>query len=127
MTSWTSSWAWNSSISATKHEPPSKPTSREWPEAGTRGDRIDSAAVPPPTIGEAAATVFGYLRGLHATHYLDLGIRMGLFSALAKKPQSADALARDLALHPPSAPGFSHTAHHLETLHPKGPPPVLAP
>ncbi|HEU0094071.1 MAG TPA: class I SAM-dependent methyltransferase [Vicinamibacteria bacterium] len=83
--------------------------------------------MPPPTIGEAAATVFGYLRGLHATHYLDLGIRMGLFSALAKKPQSADALARDLGLHPPYVRGFCEMGHHLEILDREGTTYGLAP
>ena len=50
----------------------------------------------PASIGDAAARIFGYLRGLHATYYLDLGIRMGLFTALASRPRSPEALARDL-------------------------------
>ena len=69
-----------------------------------------------PLIGEAAARVFGYLRGLHATHYLDLGVRMGLFSALAETPRSPEALARDLGLHPPYVRGFCEMGHHLEIL-----------
>jgi SAM-dependent methyltransferase len=73
-----------------------------------------------PAIGEAAARVFGYLRGLHATHYLDLGVRMGLFSALAKKPRAADELARELGLHPPYVRGFCEMGHHLEILDREG-------
>jgi SAM-dependent methyltransferase len=69
-----------------------------------------------PALGQAAARIFGYLRGLHATHYLDLGVRMGLFSALADKPRRAEALARDLGLHPPYVRGFCEMGHHLELL-----------
>jgi len=69
-----------------------------------------------PALGAAAARIFGYLRGLHATHYLDLGVRMGLFSALAEKPRSAEALARDLGLHAPYVRGFCEMGHHLELL-----------
>lgn len=69
-----------------------------------------------PTLGSAAARIFGYLRGLHATHYLDLGVRMGLFSALAEKPRRAEALARDLGLHAPYVRGFCEMGHHLELL-----------
>src|SRR5258708_978738 len=83
--------------------------------------------MPRSTMGEAAATVFGYLRGLHATHYLDLGVRMGLFSALAKRPRSADALAKDLGLHPPYVRGFCEMGHHLEILDREGATYRLAP
>jgi len=72
--------------------------------------------MPRPAIGDAAAKVFGYLRGLHATHYLALGVRLGLFSALAKKPRSARALADELGLHPPYVRGFCEMGHHLEIL-----------
>lgn len=69
-----------------------------------------------PPLGDAAARVFGYLRGLHATYFLDLGVRMGLFSALAEKPRSAETLARDLGLHAPYVRGFCEMGHHLEIL-----------
>src|SRR5438093_7469125 len=72
--------------------------------------------MPRPTIGDAAARVFGYLRGFHATHYLALGVRLGLFSALAKQPRSAEALAQELGLHPPYVRGFCEMGHHLEIL-----------
>jgi SAM-dependent methyltransferase len=71
---------------------------------------------PPTTMGGAAARIFGYLRGLHASYYLDLGVRMGLFAALAKGPCSADALAAELGLHPPYVHGFCAMGHHLELL-----------
>ena len=74
------------------------------------------AAADRAAIGRGAARVFGYLRGLHATHYLDLGVRMGLFAALAERPRSADALAADLALHPPYVRVFCEMGHHLEIL-----------
>jgi SAM-dependent methyltransferase len=76
--------------------------------------------MPRPTLGEAAARIFGYLRGLHASHYLDLGVRMGLFSALATKPRSADALAHDLGLHAPYVRGFCEMGNHLEILDREG-------
>lgn len=69
-----------------------------------------------PPLGDAAARVFGYLRGLHATYFLDLGVSMGLFSALAERPRSAEALARDLGLHPPYVRGFCEMGHHLDIL-----------
>ncbi len=80
-----------------------------------------------PALGEAAARIFGYLRGLHATHYLDLGIRMGLFSALANEPRSAEALAQDLGLHAPYVRGFCEMGHHLELLAREGQTYRLAP
>lgn len=80
-----------------------------------------------PALGEAAARIFGYLRGLHATHYLDLGVRMGLFSALADRPRSAEALARDLGLHAPYVRGFCEMGHHLELLDREGETYRLAP
>jgi SAM-dependent methyltransferase len=67
-------------------------------------------------MGHAAARVFGYLRGLHATYYLDLGVRTGLFAALAERPRSAEALAGDLGLHPPYVRVFCEMGHHLEIL-----------
>jgi SAM-dependent methyltransferase len=72
--------------------------------------------MPPPTRSEQIARVFGYLRGLHATHYLDLGVRMGLFRALAEKPRRPDALAKALGLHPPYVHAFCEMGHHLEVL-----------
>jgi len=83
--------------------------------------------MPPASIGDAAARIFGYLRGLHATYYLDLGIRMGLFSALASRPRSAEDLAGDLGLHPPYVRGFCEMGHHLEILDREGETYRLAP
>jgi SAM-dependent methyltransferase len=70
----------------------------------------------PPTRADQIAKVFSYLRGLHATHYMDVGVRMGLFRALAERPRSAEQLAADLGLHPPYVRSFCETGHHLELL-----------
>jgi SAM-dependent methyltransferase len=70
----------------------------------------------PTAVGEGAAKVFGYLRGLHATYYLDLGVRTGLFAALAREPRAPDALAAALGLHPPYVRVFCEMGHHLEIL-----------
>lgn len=80
-----------------------------------------------PSIGIAAGRVFGYLRGLHATHYLDLGVRTGLFAALAKGPRTADALAAEMGFHPPYVRGFCEMGHHLEILDRHGEAYALAP
>jgi SAM-dependent methyltransferase len=77
---------------------------------------MESKTANPSPISEAAARVFGYVRGLHATHYLELGVRTGLFSALASQPRSAEALAADLGLHAPYVRGFCEMGHHLEIL-----------
>jgi SAM-dependent methyltransferase len=69
-----------------------------------------------PGLGDQIAKVFGYLRGLHAAHYIDLGVRLGLFEALAAGPRSSDALADELRLHPPYVRSFCETGFHLELL-----------
>jgi SAM-dependent methyltransferase len=76
--------------------------------------------VNPSTTGAAAARVFGYLRGLHATHYLDLGVRGGLFAELAARPRTARELAEALGLHPPYVRVFCEMGHHLEILDRRG-------
>ena len=79
------------------------------------------------TLAAGAARVFGYLRGLHATHYLDLGVATGLFAALAKGPRTADALAAEMRFHPPYVRGFCEMGHHLEILDREGEAYALAP
>lgn len=74
----------------------------------------------PPALGDQIAKVFGYLRGLHATHYMDLGVRMGLFGALKERPRGAAALAQDLGFHPPYVRSFCEMGHHLEILDREG-------
>jgi SAM-dependent methyltransferase len=77
---------------------------------------VSQPAIAVPAMGDAAAKVFGYLRGLHATYYLDLGVRTGLFAALAREPRTADALAGALGLHGPYVRVFCEMGHHLEIL-----------
>jgi SAM-dependent methyltransferase len=69
-----------------------------------------------PTRADQIAKVFSYLRGLHATHYMDVGVRMGLFRALAERSRTPDQLAADLGLHPPYVRVFCEMGHHLELL-----------
>jgi hypothetical protein len=40
------------------------------------------------SVSDQTAKVFGYIRGLHATHFLDVGVRLGLF---ARWPRAAPA------------------------------------
>ena len=47
--------------------------------------------------------IFGYTKGLHATHLIDLGVKLRLFEQVARAPggSTPDALAASLGLHPP--------------------------
>jgi len=62
--------------------------------------------------------VFGYIKGLHATHLMDIGTKLGLFTQLAGAPGglTADALAAQLGLHPPYVRQWCETACALELL-----------
>lgn len=62
--------------------------------------------------------VFGYLRGLHATHLMDVGMKLGLFTRLAETPagMQPEALAAALGLHPPYVRGWCEAACALELL-----------
>jgi SAM-dependent methyltransferase len=69
-----------------------------------------------PSLSVQTARVFGYIRGLHATHFLELGVRMGLFRALAGRPRTAEELAQELELHAPYVRAFCEMGFHLEVL-----------
>lgn len=69
-----------------------------------------------PTLGEQSARVFGFMRGLHATHFLDLGVRLGLFEALAAGPLTPEALAAARGFHAPYVRAFCDLGFHLEVL-----------
>jgi SAM-dependent methyltransferase len=71
-------------------------------------------------LSEQTAKVFGYLRGLHATHFLDVGVRVGLFRALAEGPRRPAELAAALALHEPYVRAFCEMGFHLEVLDREG-------
>lgn len=64
------------------------------------------------------AKVFGYLKGLHATHLIELGVSLGLFSRLAAQPDglTPDVLAAEASLHPLYVRLWCETACALELL-----------
>jgi hypothetical protein len=62
--------------------------------------------------------VFGYFKGLHATHVMVIGNQLGLFAQLAGALGGLrpDALAAELGLHPPYVRQWCETACALELL-----------
>ncbi len=67
---------------------------------------------PAVTADQQVARVFEWRRGFNAMHLMDLGIELGLFSALARAPgSSAAALAAATNLHPPYVRTWLWTAH----------------
>ena len=71
-------------------------------------------APPSPTVDSQVARLFEWRRGFNAVHLLDLGLRLGLFEALAAAPGSSpEALAGTLALHTPYVRTWLWTAHGL--------------
>lgn len=67
-------------------------------------------------LRDRTALVLGYLRGLHATHFLDFGVRSGLFGALAGGPRRPSELAASLALQEPCIAAFCEMGVHLGIL-----------
>lgn len=65
---------------------------------------------------EQGARIFAWRRGFNAMHLIDLGLRLGLFRALADEPGTSDALARRLALHAPYVATWCMTAYALELI-----------
>jgi SAM-dependent methyltransferase len=90
--------------------------SREVPrsEAWSR----EAVASPDTTRPAQMAKIFGYLKGLHATHLLEIGIRMGLFQRLAETPAGLQAvdLAADRGLDADYTRCWCETACALELL-----------
>src|SRR5712692_10377951 len=73
----------------------------------------------PETTRAAQGTkVLNYVRGIHAAHLIDLGVKLGLFAALTKSSAGMDprALAAQLKLHPSYVRGWCETACALELL-----------
>jgi len=68
--------------------------------------------------GAQMGKVFSYFKGLHATHLMDLGAKLGLFARLAQTPAGVPpaVLATDLRLHPPYVQQWCETACALELL-----------
>ncbi|KAA3628407.1 MAG: class I SAM-dependent methyltransferase [Proteobacteria bacterium] len=63
---------------------------------------------------QQVARIFEWRRGFNAMHLIDLGVRLGLFQALAETPDaSADAIAERLGLHAPYVATWCITAYSL--------------
>jgi SAM-dependent methyltransferase len=70
-----------------------------------------------PSADDQVARIFGWRRGFNAMHLIDLGVRLGLFEALAAQPgQSAAELAGSLGLHAPYVQTWCITAYSFELL-----------
>ena len=69
------------------------------------------------TADAQVARIFEWRRGFNTIHLIDLGVHLGLFSALAKTPGLTGAeLARQLGLHAPYVEVWCRTAYGLEIL-----------
>lgn len=69
------------------------------------------------TADVQVAKLFGWRRGFNAMHLIDIGIRLGLFKALAEAPEAtAQSLAERLALHRPYVEVWCTTAYSFELL-----------
>lgn len=69
------------------------------------------------TAETQAAKIFAWRRGFNAMHLIDLGLRLGLFRALAERPGlSAQGLAEQLGLHPPYVERWCTTVYGFELL-----------
>jgi SAM-dependent methyltransferase len=55
-------------------------------DARTEAWSVQAVASPETTRPAQMARIFGYLKGLHATYLLDLGVRLGLFQHLGQRP-----------------------------------------
>lgn len=73
---------------------------------------------PETTRAAQALKVLNYVRGIHAAHLIDLGVKLGLFEALVKSPAGMDpgTLAAQLKLHSSYVRGWCETACALELL-----------
>lgn len=74
-------------------------------------------APPVVTADSQVAKLFAWRRGFNAMHLIDLGIRLGLFRAIAEAPDAtAGELAQRLGLHAPYVEVWCTTAYSLELL-----------
>ena len=83
--------------------------------AAWRQERVVS---PETTRVAQMGKVFGYVKGVHATHLIDIGTKLGLFDRLARSPDGLmpDALAGELGLYPKYVHFWCETACALELL-----------
>lgn len=78
------------------------------------GDVISAEAPVPAQMSK----IYGYLKGLHAAHAIDVGVKLGLFEALARSGGAAtpEALAADRRLNQEYVAIWCETACALELL-----------
>jgi ubiquinone/menaquinone biosynthesis C-methylase UbiE len=70
-----------------------------------------------PTAESQVAKIFEWRRGFNAMHLIDLGVRLGLFKALAETPGATGAaIAKTLGLHPPYVETWCTTAYSFGLL-----------
>jgi SAM-dependent methyltransferase len=83
-------------------------------EAWTREAVVSNDA----TLQAQMGKVFGYIKGLHATHLIDVGTKLGLFQHLAASPPGRfpEQLAAEGGLHPPYVRAWCEAACGLELL-----------
>lgn len=75
------------------------------------------AAAPEISADDQVARIFAWRRGFNATHLMHLGVRLGLFAALAESPGlTAAELAARLGLHAPYVRVWCLTAHGFALL-----------
>lgn len=69
------------------------------------------------TADEQVSRIFAWRRGFNALHLIDLGLRLGLFKALAEAPgASAQQVAERLGLHPSYVDTWCTTAYSFALL-----------
>jgi len=72
---------------------------------------------PSLTADEQVSRIFAWRRGFNALHLIDLGLRLGLFKALAETPDAtAQQVAGRLGLHPPYVETWCTTAYSFALL-----------
>ncbi len=78
----------------------------------------EAVTSPETTLQAQMGKVFGYLKGMHATHLMDIGVKLGMFAQLAKTSsgQTPHALAAELHLDPKYVRLWCETACALELL-----------
>lgn len=80
-----------------------------------------SRSTPVPTADSQVAKIFEWRRGFNAMHLIDIGIRLGLFSALAETPDvDAQSLSSRLGLHAPYVRVWCTTAYSFGLLEAEG-------
>ncbi len=74
-----------------------------------------------PTADDQVARIFAWRRGFNAMHLIDIGVRLGLFEAIAAEPGIAStALAERLSLHAPYVETWCVTAYSFALLETDG-------